>query len=167
MGLISAALSPGEGHKRAVPGRAEDWSRANDCDDFNSQYQYSACMRSRECLFSGSSDNFLVLRVSQAFYSNCEGEDLLAGNEKEGAKTRFGRSAVVAAGSVSETSSSARIYATLSMRRRSESSHLWRATSCARQEKIEDFHFHDVRHAFATILLRDMRIIIWRVYEMR
>ena len=34
------------------------------------------------------------------------------------------------------------------------SSHLWRATSCARQEKIEDFHFHDVRHAFATILLQ-------------
>ena len=106
MGLISAALSPGEGHKRAVPGRAEDWSRANDCDDFNSQYQYSACMRSRECLFSGSSDNFLVLRVARACFSNCEGEDLLAGNEKEGAKPRFGRSAVVAAGSVSEASSS-------------------------------------------------------------
>lgn len=52
MGLISAALSSGEGHKRAVPGRAEDWSRANDYYDFNSQYQYSELVRSRECLFS-------------------------------------------------------------------------------------------------------------------
>jgi len=52
MGLISAALSSGEGHKRAVPGRAEDWSRANEYYDFNSQYQYSELVRSRECLFS-------------------------------------------------------------------------------------------------------------------
>lgn len=92
--------------------------------------------------------------MARACYSNCEGEAFLAGDEKEGAKTRFGRNAVVAAGSVSETSSSPRIYATLSMRRRSESGHLWRATSCARQEKIEDFHFHDVRHTFVTILLQ-------------
>ena len=40
------------------------------------------------------------------------------------------------------------------MRGRSESGHFWRVTSCARQEKIEDFHFHDLRHTFATTLVQ-------------